>query len=92
MDITIEPVDSICRDSTDTAIYDIYKTEMKEKHFGRFAAFWFGTFVMLSCATRGLVENTPRWMVHCYKRFGEIFMHCHILRVHAIPTYSLPTP
>jgi len=42
----------------------------KEKHFDRFAAFWFGTFVMLFRATRDLVghENTRRWMVRCYKR------------------------
>ena len=42
----------------------------KEKHFDRFAASWFGTFVMLFRATKGLVghENTRRWMVRCYKR------------------------
>jgi len=32
----------------------------RRKHFGHFAAFWFGTFMMVFCASRGLVgrENT----------------------------------
>ena len=46
--------------------------EEKEEEFGRFGAFWFGTFVMLFRATRGLVDhkNTRRWMVRCYKRLS----------------------
>ena len=40
-----------------------------QSHFGRLATSWFGTSMMLFCATRRLVhhENTQRWMVHCYK-------------------------
>ena len=44
----------------------------KTKHFGPFAAFWFGTFVMLFHTTRGLVghEKTPKdgWYIkNAYK-------------------------
>ena len=48
------------------------RTEKKEKQFGRFGAFWFGTFVILFCAIRDIVGhgNTRRWMVRCYKRLS----------------------
>ena len=38
------------------------RDEKEETQFGHFAAFWFGTFAKLFCATRGLVghENARR--------------------------------
>ena len=33
------------------------KKKKKEKHFGRLATFWFGTFVMLFSATGRVVRN-----------------------------------
>ena len=44
------------------------KKKKKEKHFGRLATFWFGTFAMLFSATGCVVchENTRRWTVGCY--------------------------
>jgi len=38
------------------------KKKKKEKHFGRLATFWFGTFAMLFSATECVVrhENTRR--------------------------------
>ena len=65
----------------------------RSRQFGRFGAFWFGTFAMLLCATRGLVghENTRRWMVRCYKHLSvyrvwdlEIFL---VLSYIACPRY-----
>ena len=44
------------------------KKKKKEKHFGRLATFWFGTFAMLFSANGCVVhhENTWKWTVGCY--------------------------
>jgi len=57
------------RSSHSIELVHLNKEKEEEKHFGRFFAFWFDTFVMLFYATRGLVghENTRRWMLCCYK-------------------------
>ena len=44
------------------------KKKKKEKHFGRLATFWFGTFAMLFSATRCVFrhENARKWTIGCY--------------------------
>jgi len=67
----------------------------ERKTFGNFAAFWFGTFTTLFCATSGLVghENTWRWMVHCklycFWDLERLFLYYHILDVRTIPIYRI---
>ena len=58
---------TIVKESRKFELAHLKKKKKKEKHFGRLATFWFGTFAMLF-STTGCVfhhENTRRWAVGC---------------------------
>ena len=57
---------------------------------------WFGTFVMLFCASGHVVhqktlEDERYIVIKAYKFAALTFSYYHILSVRAIPTYSLLT-
>ena len=64
--------------------------EEEEEEFGRFGAFWFGTFVMLFHSTGGHVghENTWRWTVCWYKHLS-VYCVWDLERVFCIIIYCM---
>jgi len=71
-------------------VTQIWTSPKKEKHFGRLATFWLGTFAMLFSAIGCVVrhENTRRWTVGsyngCLRDFEKfVCISIRILRVRA---------